>query len=104
MGNVRVPLSAVLLALLAAMTPLQAADVNNGRQLYNLHCAGCHGASGMSVMPGAPHIARGAGMMQADAAILASIRNGKNAMPAYVGVLRDQAILDLIAYMRTLRQ
>ena len=93
----------VALSLLAATWSVFAADINNGRQIYNLHCASCHGASGMSVMPGAPNIARGAALMQADAAIATSIRNGKNAMPAYVGILKDQAILDVIAYMRTFR-
>ena len=93
-----------LLALVTATATLHAADVNNGKRLYNLHCAGCHGMSGISVMPGAPHIARGAGVMQPDAATLASIRNGKNAMPAYMGVIKDQEILDVIAYMRTLRK
>lgn len=104
MENIRFALNALLVALLSANTPLHAADINNGKQIYNLHCASCHGGSGISVMPGAPHIARGAGMMQPDAGILASIRNGKNAMPAYMGVLKDQGILDVIAYMRTLRQ
>lgn len=101
MGRARFALIALLSA---AAAPLHAADINNGRQIYKQHCAGCHGASGMSVMPGAPNIARGAGLMQADTAILVSIRNGKNAMPAYTGILKDQAILDVIAYMRTLRQ
>lgn len=104
MGNARFALIALPLALLVTSARLHAADVNNGRQIYNLHCASCHGASGISVMPGAPHIGRGAGMMQPDGAILVSIRNGKNAMPAYVGILKDQAIMDVIAYMRTLRQ
>ena len=104
MRNACIAMRALAFALLAAAAPLHAADINNGRQMYNLHCASCHGASGMSVMPGAPHIARGAGLMQPDAAILASIRNGKNAMPAYMGVLKDQAILDVIAYMRTLQR
>jgi cytochrome c6 len=94
----------VPIALLSVTAPLHAADINNGRQIYTLHCAGCHGASGISTMPGAPHIARGAGLMQPDAALLTSIRNGKNAMPAYMGVIKDQGILDVIAYMRTLRQ
>jgi cytochrome c6 len=94
-----------LIALSVAATgAVFAADINSGRQVYNLHCASCHGPSGMSVMPNAPNIARGAALMQADAAIAASIRNGRNAMPAYVGILKDQAILDVIAYMRTFRQ
>lgn len=89
--------------MLLVSAPLRAADVNNGRQLYALHCASCHGPSGVSVMPGAPHVARGATLMRADVQLLDSIRRGKNAMPAYVGMLKDQEILDVIAYMRTLR-
>lgn len=104
MENIRFAPITLLFALLAATAPLHAADINNGRQIYTLHCASCHGASGISAMPGAPNIARGERLMQADTAILASIRNGKNAMPAYVGILKDQGILDVIAYMRTLRR
>ena len=95
--------TAVLLAAPFATAPLHAADVNNGRQLYNLHCASCHGPSGISLMPAAPSIARGGTLMQPDTALLASIRSGKNAMPAYAGILKDREILDVIAYMRTLR-
>lgn len=94
----------VSLALLAATPPLQAADVNKGRQGYNLHCAGCHGPQGISVMPNAPHIADGGVLLRPDGAILAAIRGGKNAMPAYAGILKDADILDVIAYMRTLRR
>jgi cytochrome c6 len=42
-------------------------------------------------------------MMQPDAGLLASIRSGRNAMPAYAGILTDRDILDVIAFMRTLR-
>lgn len=96
----------IALSLLFAgfVAPLDAADVNSGRQLYNMHCASCHGPSGISVMPNAPNVARGAILMQPDVQLLGSIRRGKNAMPAYFGVMKDQEILDVIAYMRTLRQ
>lgn len=104
MKNIDLALTALLLALLAATPSVRAADVNNGRQIYNLHCAGCHGLTGVSVMPSAPNVARGAVLLQPDAAIRVSIRGGKNAMPAYAGILKDGEILDVIAYMRTLRQ
>lgn len=90
------------LVLLSA-TPARAADPSHGAQLYALHCQGCHGRTGVSVMPGAPNLARGEGLMQADMSILAAIKSGKNAMPGYFGILKDQDILDVIAYMRTLR-
>lgn len=79
-----------------------AADTNNGRQLFATNCAICHGQSGRSVMPGAPNFDRGEGLMRPDFTLLASIRAGKNAMPAYQGLLADRDILDVIAFLRTL--
>lgn len=96
-------LLAVLLAAVA-VGPAHAADVIKGSQIYVKHCAACHGPGGVSVMPGAPHLARGERMMQSDLALLASLKAGKNAMPAYLGILTEREILDAIAYSRTLRQ
>jgi cytochrome c6 len=95
-------LAALVLAL--AASPGFAADIIKGSQIYAKHCTGCHGPAGMSVMPGAPHLARGERMMQSDLALLASLKAGKNAMPAYFGILTEREILDVIAYSRTLRQ
>ena len=89
---------------LAAAGPACAADAIKGAQIYAKHCAACHGPSGVSVMPGAPHLARGERLMQPDTALLMSLKAGKNAMPAYIGILSDRDIFDVIAYSRTLRQ
>jgi len=86
------------------IAPALAADVIKGSQIYARHCAACHGPNGISVMPGAPHLARGERLMQSDLSLLASFKAGKNAMPAYVGILTDREILDVIAYSRTLRR
>jgi cytochrome c6 len=89
--------------LLIAWTGLShAADPNKGAGLYAMHCATCHGVSGISVMPSAPNFAQNEGLMSPDGALLISIQNGKAAMPAYRGVLSAQDILDVIAYLRTL--
>ena len=93
-------LTAILLA--AAVTSARAADTSKGAQTYALHCQSCHGRTGVSGMPGAPNLARGEGLMQPDMMLLASIKTGKNAMPGYMGILKDQDILDVIAYSRTL--
>ena len=53
-------------------------------------------------MPNAPNFAQGENMMQPDPTLLTSIRFGKNAMPAYQGILKDPEIMDVIAYLRTL--
>lgn len=80
----------------------RAADTIKGGALYAVHCASCHGASGISVMPNAPNFARGESLLQPDLSLLVSIKNGKNAMPAYQGILSDHDILDVIVYLRTL--
>lgn len=80
-----------------------AANPVQGGQLYTQHCAVCHGANGISVMPGAPNFARKERVFQPDAVLLNSVKFGKNAMPGFTGMLRDQQILDIIAYIRTIR-
>ena len=80
-----------------------AADVMKGGQLYRMHCASCHGASGISPMPNAPSFARGERMTQPDQILLGSIRRGRGAMPGFFGVLSDRDTLDVISYMRSMR-
>lgn len=93
-----------LAALLFGAAPiLRAADVMKGSQLYGLYCASCHGASGMSSMPNAPSFALGERMIQPDQVLLTAVRSGRGAMPGFFGVLNEREMLDVIAYMRTLR-
>lgn len=80
----------------------RAADTFNGGKLYAVHCVSCHGVTGVNVMPNAPNFAQGEGLLKPDSSLLPSIKNGINAMPAYEGILTDQEILDVIAYVRTL--
>ena len=94
--------SVVGFAMLAVSGGLHAADSFKGKQLYTANCAICHGATGRSVIPGAPNLDRGDGMMRPDFTLLTAIRSGKNAMPAFQGIMTDRDIMDVIAYMRTL--
>lgn len=96
--------AAVGVALVAATMSgeLYAADNFKGQKLYATNCAICHGQSGRAVMPGAPNFDRGERVLQPDFNLLASIRSGKNAMPAFQGILSDRDIMDIIAYVRTL--
>ncbi len=90
------------LALLLASSWSHGADIGKGQQLFATHCAMCHGQGGRSLMPGAPNFDRGEGLLRPDFSLLAAIRTGRNAMPAYQGILADRDILDVIAYLRTL--
>lgn len=98
--DIKLGLFVLLLALGSGTS--RAADTIKGGQLYVQHCASCHGASGISVMPDAPNFARNESLLQPDLVLLDSIKNGKNAMPAYQGILKDLEILDVIVYLRTL--
>lgn len=96
--------AALAVALLAAgfSSDLYAADSIKGRQVYTANCAICHGQSGRSVLPGAPNFDRGEAVLKPDFTLLATIRSGRNAMPAFQGILSDRDIMDVIAYVRTL--
>jgi cytochrome c6 len=98
----RLHVSGLMLALLLACGAAHAADTQKGRQLYLTYCANCHGETGRSKMAGTPNFDRGEGMLRSDASLLASIRAGRNANPAFQGILKDREILDVIAYLRTL--
>lgn len=99
---------AVLFALLAfsglVALPAAAADIARGGQTFAMHCAVCHGPAGQGIHPNAPKFNRGERLMQSDLALLNTVRTGKNAMPSFMGILRDREILDVIAYIRTLQR
>lgn len=80
---------------------VQAGDVHKGESLYKLHCLSCHGDRGRPVMPGAPDLSRGEGLMQSDQSLLNVLRTGNYAHPGYQGVLRDQEIFDVVSFIRT---
>ncbi|MDH3762586.1 MAG: c-type cytochrome [Gammaproteobacteria bacterium] len=80
----------------------QASDPSLGAVTYQRHCAQCHGVNGSPTMAGATDFKRGRGTMQSDQSLLARIQKGKNACPAYFGILSEQQILDVIAHIRTL--
>lgn len=80
-----------------------AADPVNGQRLYLTHCAGCHGQTGLSTMPNAPNLARSERLNQSDPVVVDKIRSGINAMPPFLGILKDNEIYDVVSYVRTLR-
>ena len=83
--------------------PATAGDVLRGGDLYRQHCRGCHGDGGRPVLPTAPDFTHPGALLKPDLVLLAAIRRGRGAMPAYEGQLRDTEILDIVAHLRTLR-
>ena len=89
--------------LLAAACSASAVDLARGQRLYNLHCAACHGITGIPVMPEAPNLAMRESMNQPDVVLMQSLKMGKKNMPPFFGRLKDQELLDVIQYVRTMR-
>lgn len=98
----RVARLGLLAAAMLAAAAADAASPDRGQQIYTSYCASCHGAGGTPVWPGTPDFKRTGSLMRPDAQLAAVIRQGKGAMPAYLGIIRDRDMPDLIAYLRTL--
>jgi cytochrome c6 len=90
-------------ALLVAASQVSAGDPLRGATLYQQHCTACHGATGRPVLPTAPDFTRPGPLLKPDLTLLAAVRSGRGAMPAYQGQLRDRDILDIVAHLRTLQ-
>lgn len=100
---VRLVLFLVYSALLVMLPQsVSAAGLDSAQQLYMAHCAGCHGMNGISVVPQAKDFSRTRLLAQPDQDLIDIIRSGRNMMPAYLGILSDREILDVINYLRTL--
>lgn len=90
-------------ALVAATHLASAADLVRGQRLYNLHCASCHGITGIPVMPETPNLSMREGLSQPDVVIMQSLKMGKKNKPPFFGRLNDQELLDVIQYTRNMR-
>lgn len=91
----------LLLVLLLLAQPVLAADVFRGKQVYLQHCADCHGPSGEGVMPGVPNFTRGESLFKSDNELVNTLRSGQGVMPSYSGLLQEDELEDVVAYLRT---
>jgi len=95
-------LMAAALAGVAGLVSVSlAADEREGREVYDLHCAVCHGPDGRSLDPAVPSFADGDALFLMDADIMRQISDGKGTMPAFRGLLTPEEMRDVIAYIRT---
>lgn len=72
-----------------------------GKDLYEHHCARCHGTDGSRGMFGAKNLQKS---LLADTAIALQIRNGKRIMPSFKKKFTPYQINELSAYIKTLRK
>ncbi len=93
----------VLISLLTLLvsTPVHAADLDNGKQIFNRNCAQCH-RGGMNVVVRNKSLKQDAlekyDMFSVDA-IAYQVTNGKNAMPAFGRRLKPDEIENVANYV-----
>lgn len=98
-------LSVILLTItvltLTLGRPALAADTANGAKIFSANCAACH-MGGRNVVAAAKTLKKDDlekyNMNSLDA-IVHQVQNGKNAMPAFKGRLKDQQIEDVATYV-----
>lgn len=104
MGTTSMTRTALLFVLASGVSgTTSAANFVQGQQIYQMHCAACHGSRGEGVMPDTPKFRLGERLDQPDMVLMQSVKSGKKTMPPFFGILQDGQILDVLAYVRTLR-
>lgn len=89
-----------------------ATDVEKGEQIYKARCVLCHGPEGRGDGPGAAalnpkprnHHDQAYMNSRTDAELLQVIHEGKGQMPAWKGVLTEDEMKQVLAYVRKLGQ
>ena len=72
-----------------------------GERTYLMYCASCHGYNGQGNNGlGADFVNDKSRLAKPDAELIDDIRNGEGRMPAWGGILSDQEIRDVLAYIR----
>lgn len=98
----RKTIGAVVALLVMLPIAAEAANPAMGRRVYDSNCAACHGADGIAVIPGAPNFRRKERLEKPDVLLLQTIKRGQNLMPAWQGMITEQDMKDVLAYIRTL--
>jgi mono/diheme cytochrome c family protein len=105
--SVKMTRNNVAVFFLAAAVAIPA-FAQSGPDTYKSKCLMCHGIDGLGSTVGkkmgSPSFKDPAVIKSSDAALFATIKNGKKPMPAYADKLTDPQIKSLVAYIRTLQK
>jgi mono/diheme cytochrome c family protein len=75
--------------------------INNGRLLYDMQCAACHGSRGLGDGAiAAPNMTTEAFALQSDGAIFWKLQQGRGQMPSFAS-LPDEQLWEVIHFLRT---
>ncbi|MDE2320536.1 MAG: cytochrome c [candidate division NC10 bacterium] len=90
--------------------PFTRQSVDNGKRLFEIYCALCHGANGKGMGPVAikfippPDLTLPFFQQKADGFIYGTIRNGGAIMPAYGAVLAPKERWEIVNFLRSLQR
>lgn len=79
----------------------QPANVSVGQSLYMQHCSSCHGCDGTMQESGAKPLKTS---QFTETQIGTQIKQGKNAMPRFEGILSDEEIKKVAAFAKGLQK
>lgn len=91
----------LIISLLCFSMPVFALNLEQGQQLFEVHCAGCHPQGGNIIRRGKNLSQKALKRYQMDnaEAIIHLVTNGKNNMSAFGDRLSDQEIENVTAYV-----
>jgi cytochrome c6 len=95
-------ISTITLALFGfSVTPILAADIDNGAKIFTVNCVGCHPHGGNIVRRGKTLTKKALHKNKFDSlpTVVSIVTNGKNNMSAYGDRLSQQEIEDVAAYV-----
>ena len=75
-----------------------------GERAYLKFCSGCHGTDGVAEYENSPSFAFGERLHKSDAALMASLLDGRQEMPGWEGKLPGGELRAILAHVRTLPQ
>jgi len=87
--------------LFSASLAVHAANPMVGAGLYSKHCAKCHGGNGRAVVAGTPDILVHNLISKSAPQLLNTLKQGQGIMPSYSGMLTNEQMNDILAYLRT---
>ncbi|MDH5547324.1 MAG: cytochrome c [Gammaproteobacteria bacterium] len=76
--------------------------IGDGRVIYQRYCLSCHGPAGEGMMPGMPNFARGDRLIRTDRELIDAVKDGNGVMPSFYGILEEEDIENVVAFLRTL--
>ena len=80
--------------------PVFAEDMEKGREIFLQKCMGCHGDAGEGKLPGQPNFKEGEIFSKSQSALFDIVRDGKGVMPSFGGLLTDEDIRNVVAYVK----